>query len=51
MRRYPGGIFFIFGGVCVVSAVWIFKALPETKGLSLEQLEAMIRRLSAKKLR
>eukprot|EP00054_Salpingoeca_dolichothecata_P008538 m.48477 g.48477 ORF g.48477 m.48477 type:complete len:505 (-) comp17796_c0_seq1:132-1646(-) len=39
----PAGIFFLFGGACVISVIWIALALPETKGKSLEELESFFR--------
>ncbi|XP_059667391.1 D-xylose-proton symporter-like 2 [Cornus florida] len=35
-----GILFFIFGGIAVLSLVFIFFIVPETKGLSLEEIEA-----------
>jgi len=35
------GIFWIYGGICAVSFVIIFLKLPETKGKSLEEIEAI----------
>ncbi len=41
LNRHLGahGAFWIFGGICVVGFVTIFKKLPETKGKSLEAIE------------
>lgn len=33
------GTFWIYGGICVLGALYIYRALPETKGRTLEQLE------------
>ncbi|KAG5617438.1 hypothetical protein H5410_017262 [Solanum commersonii] len=35
-----GTVFFIFGGIAVLSLVFIFFIIPETKGLTLEEIEA-----------
>ncbi|XP_028764625.1 D-xylose-proton symporter-like 2 [Neltuma alba] len=35
-----GVLFYIFGGIAVVSLVFIFFVVPETKGLTLEEIEA-----------
>eukprot|EP00730_Choanoeca_flexa_P000044 TRINITY_DN10018_c0_g1_i1.p1 TRINITY_DN10018_c0_g1~~TRINITY_DN10018_c0_g1_i1.p1 ORF type:complete len:464 (+),score=82.91 TRINITY_DN10018_c0_g1_i1:75-1466(+) len=40
---YAGGVFFLFGGLCVVSGMWIVAYLPETKGKSLEEIEVEFR--------
>ncbi|KAH9607342.1 hypothetical protein KSS87_020130 [Heliosperma pusillum] len=37
-----GAIFFVFGGVAVLSLVFIFYIIPETKGLTLEEIEAKL---------
>ncbi|KAK9732455.1 hypothetical protein RND81_04G001500 [Saponaria officinalis] len=37
-----GAIFFMFGGVAVLSLVFIFYIIPETKGLTLEEIEAKL---------
>lgn len=37
-----GILFYIFGGIAVLSLVFIFFIVPETKGLSLEEIEAKI---------
>jgi predicted MFS family arabinose efflux permease len=35
--------FGIFCGVCVVAWVWMWMYVPETKGKTLEEVEAMLR--------
>lgn len=37
-----GILFFMFGGIAVLSLVFIFFVVPETKGLSLEEIEAKL---------
>jgi len=35
----PAGAFWIYAGVCVVAMVWGYYYIPETKGVSLEEIE------------
>lgn len=35
------GIFLIYGAVCVITAVFVWQVLPETKGKTLEQISAV----------
>jgi len=37
-----GAVFFVFGGIAVFSLVFIFFIIPETKGLTLEEIEAKL---------
>lgn len=37
-----GDVFFMFGGIAVVSVIFIFFIIPETKGLTLEEIEAKL---------
>jgi sugar porter (SP) family MFS transporter len=37
-------VFWIFAGVCVVAAIFVYFLVPETRGRSLEQIEADLRR-------
>jgi MFS family permease len=37
------GSFFIFFGVCVLSFIWMWFYIPETKGKSLEEIETMLK--------
>lgn len=37
-----GILFFIFGGIAILSLVFIFFIIPETKGLTLEEIEAKL---------
>ena len=36
-------LFGFFGFMCIVSLIFVHRAVPETKGKSLEQIEAMMR--------
>lgn len=38
----PHGTFWIYGGICVIGFLVIFRKLPETKGKSLEQIERQL---------
>jgi len=35
--------FWLFAFFCVVGGIWIYRRVPETKGRSLEQIEALWR--------
>jgi len=39
-------VFWIWGGFCVIAAVFVFFFIPETKGLSLEQVDILYRNSS-----
>lgn len=36
----PQGVFFIFAGVNLLAMLFVFTSVPETKGRSLEEIEA-----------
>ena len=38
------GAFWLYGGVAVLGAIWLWRAMPETAGRSLEQIEAIFDR-------
>jgi len=38
----PANIFFLFGVIAVLSLVFVILVVPETKGLSLEEIESKI---------
>ncbi|RDW61615.1 hypothetical protein BP5796_11507 [Coleophoma crateriformis] len=42
-------IFFMWGGLCCVSGIFAYFLVPETKGLSLEQVDKMLEETSARK--
>ncbi len=42
LRTYEHKVFWFFGGTCVIALVFIWKFIPETKGRSLEELEALL---------
>lgn len=37
------GTFYLFTGICVVSWVWMWYCVPETRRRSLEEIETMLR--------
>jgi hypothetical protein len=39
-------VFFIWGGLCTAAFVWSYLFIPETKGLSLEQVDKMMEETS-----
>ncbi len=41
LKKYlgPHGAFWLYGGICIIGFVFIWKLLPETKGKTLEQIE------------
>lgn len=36
------GTFYVYGGVCVLAIIFIAKLVPETKGRTLEEIQAMM---------
>ena len=38
----PAGCFFTFAVICVVSLIWVWVFVPETKGRSLEDIENLL---------
>jgi MFS family permease len=44
-------IFFMWGSLCIISVAFAFFLVPETKGLSLEQVDRMLEEVSPRKSR
>ncbi|KAF8866998.1 general substrate transporter [Acephala macrosclerotiorum] len=44
-------IFFMWGSLCIISVLFTFFLVPETKGLSLEQVDRMLEEVSPRKSR
>jgi hypothetical protein len=44
-------IFFMWGSLCIVSVLFAFFLVPETKGLSLEQVDRMMEEVTPRKSR
>ncbi|MCJ1338022.1 hypothetical protein MMC09_003306 [Bachmanniomyces sp. S44760] len=42
-------VFFMWGGLCIISLSFAYFLVPETKGLSLEQVDKMMEEVSARK--
>jgi sugar porter (SP) family MFS transporter len=42
LRTYEHKVFWFFGATCLVALAFIWKFIPETKGRSLEELEALL---------
>lgn len=40
-RFNHGFPFWVYGALCIVSAVFVWRCVPETKGKSLEEIERM----------
>ena len=36
----PAGTFFLFAAICVAGAAYVYARLPETKGVTLDEIEA-----------
>ena len=49
LTYHPGNTFFSFGSVCLICIFFVFLFVPETKGISLEEIEMNLR--EGKKLR
>src|ERR1035438_2133042 len=44
-------IFFMWGSLCIISVLFAFFLVPETKGLSLEQIDRMLEEVDRKSTR
>jgi SP family sugar:H+ symporter-like MFS transporter len=42
-------VFFIWGGLCGCSIFWAYFFMPETRGLTLEQVDKMMEEVTARK--
>jgi hypothetical protein len=42
-------VFFIWGGLCGCSVFWAYFFVPETRGLTLEQVDKMMEEVTARK--
>ena len=40
----PPGAFWVYGGCALVGALWLCISMPETRGLTLEQIERLFER-------
>lgn len=42
-------VFFIWGGLCGMSVFWAYFFVPETRGLTLEQVDKMMEEVTARR--
>jgi len=37
------GVYWLYSGICLLGFIYVYFVIPETKGMSLEQIEANLR--------